>query len=160
MVEQDWTPSTVMQGHLQKITKQGFMTVAELAACRVPEDPTFPMPVEGYMVSLVAFYEWGFGMPSHRFLYSLLQHCGLELHNLTPSGVLHIVSFVTLCEAYLGSEPHFNLWNYFFHTQLQQVSGVEVAALGTMDIFVRSEHGVDSYFHLLTFGPLDGWWKV
>jgi hypothetical protein len=26
---------------------------------------------------------------------------------------------MTLCEAYMGIEPHFNLWNYFFHAQLQ-----------------------------------------
>jgi hypothetical protein len=33
------------------------MKAAELVACRVLEDPAFPMPVEGYMVSFVAFYE-------------------------------------------------------------------------------------------------------
>jgi hypothetical protein len=53
-------------------------------------------------------------MPPHRFLYSLLQLYGLEVHQLTPSGILHIAAFVTLCEAYMGIEPHFNLWNYFF----------------------------------------------
>jgi hypothetical protein len=38
--------------------------------------------------------------------------------------------------------------NYFFHTQRQQGLGVEMAALGNVDIFVRSGHGVDPYFHL------------
>jgi hypothetical protein len=28
MVEQDWTPSTVTLGHLQKLVKHGFMSVA------------------------------------------------------------------------------------------------------------------------------------
>jgi hypothetical protein len=73
MAELDWTPSVVMQGHLQKLTKQGFMMVAELAAYLVPEDPTFPTPAEGYVVSFVAFYEWRFDMPSHQFFHSLLQ---------------------------------------------------------------------------------------
>jgi hypothetical protein len=57
-------------------------------------------------------------MPSHRFLCLLLQFFGLELHHLTPSGVRHIAAFVTLCEAYMGIESHFNMWNYFFHIQL------------------------------------------
>jgi hypothetical protein len=35
---------------------------------------------------------------------------------LTPLGILHIAAFVTLCEAYMGIELHFNMWNYFFHT--------------------------------------------
>jgi hypothetical protein len=30
---------------------------------------------------------------------------------LTPSVILHMAAFVTLCEAYMGIEPHFNLWN-------------------------------------------------
>jgi hypothetical protein len=33
----------------------------------------------------------------------------LELHHLTPSGILHIAAFVTLCEAFMGIEPHFDL---------------------------------------------------
>jgi hypothetical protein len=86
MAEQDWTPSTVMQGHLQSHVSQGFMTAMELVACRVPEDPVFPSPVYGYVVTFLAFYERGFGVPSHQFLHWLLQYYDLELHNLTPSG--------------------------------------------------------------------------
>jgi hypothetical protein len=69
------------------------------------EDPAFPVPAEGYMVTFVAFYERGFGVPSHQFLHSLLWQYGLELHNLPPLGVLHIVVFVTLCGAYMGIDP-------------------------------------------------------
>jgi hypothetical protein len=59
-------------------------------------------------VACTTFYEWGFGAPSYQFLHSLLQFDGLELHHLTPLGVLHIAAFVTLCEAYMCIEPHFN----------------------------------------------------
>jgi hypothetical protein len=41
------------------------MEVAELEACHVQEDHAFPAPTEGYMVSIVVFYERGFGMPLH-----------------------------------------------------------------------------------------------
>jgi hypothetical protein len=61
------------------------MVAAELEACRVLEDPAFPTPVEGYVVSFVVFDERGFIIPPHRFLRSLLR----------------IMAFVTLCEAYL-----------------------------------------------------------
>jgi hypothetical protein len=126
MAEQDWTPFTITQGHLQNLTKHEFMTVAELTACSVLEEPAFPMPVEGYMVSFMSFYEREFSMPSHWFLYSLLQYYGLELHNLTPSGFLHITSFMTPCEAYLGIDPEFDLWNYFFCVRCPQDSDVEL----------------------------------
>jgi hypothetical protein len=60
------------------------MAVTELEACHVLEDPAFPAPLEGYVVSFVAFYEQGFGMPPHRFLCLLPLYYGLELHHLTP----------------------------------------------------------------------------
>ena len=37
------------------------------------------------------------------------------MHHLTPNSVLHISIFVHLCEAFLGIEPHFDLFQYFFH---------------------------------------------
>jgi hypothetical protein len=107
-----------MVGHLQKLEKQGFLMVAELTACHVLEDPALPTPTGGYVVSFMAFYERGFCMPLHQFLHSLLQYYGLELHYLTPSGVLHIPAFVTLCEAYLGIDPDCDLWNYFFRVRV------------------------------------------
>jgi hypothetical protein len=153
MAELGWTASKVMQEHLQNLVSWGYMMAAELVTCRVLEDPASPIQVSGYVAACATFYKWGFGILAHRFLHSLLQFYGLELHHLT-------LAFVTLCEAYIGIEPHFNLWNYFFHIQLQQSSGTKVVALDSVDIFVRSGHGVDPYFLLLTSGPLDGWWKV
>jgi hypothetical protein len=93
MVEQIWTPSKVTQEHLQNLMSQGFMMAAELVT---------PTLEERYVVSFMAFYKRGFDVPSHQFLHSLLEHYRLELHNLTPSGILHIVVFVTMCEAYMG----------------------------------------------------------
>jgi hypothetical protein len=120
MAEQDWTPSKVTQDHLEGQADQGFMTAMELAACHVPEDPVFPAPAKEYVVTFVAFYERGFGVPLHWFLCSLLQQYSLELHNLTPSGVLHIMAFMTLCDAYMGIDPQVDLWNYFFRVRRLQ----------------------------------------
>jgi hypothetical protein len=100
------------------------MTVMELASCRVHEDPTSAL-AGGCIVSCTVFYEGGFGVPSHQFLRLLLQFYGLELHHLTPSGMLHIAAFMTLCEVYMGIEPHFDLWNYFFRARLQQGSNAK-----------------------------------
>jgi hypothetical protein len=115
MAELGWPVLETTQEHLQNLVCLGYMTAMALATCCVPTDPPFPAPRVGYVVACLVFYERGFGVPSHRFLHSLLQFYGLELHHLTPSGILHIVSFITLCEAYMGIEPHFNLWNYLFH---------------------------------------------
>jgi hypothetical protein len=161
MAELGLPTSKVMQEHLQNLMSQGYMTAAELATCHVPEDPASLVPAGGggYVVVCTMFYERGFVVPSHRFLRLLLQFYGLELQHLTPSRILHMAAFVTLCETYMGIESHFNLWNYF-RVWLQQGSGMEVATLGSMDIFVRPVHGVDPNFHLPTSSHPNGWWKV
>jgi hypothetical protein len=61
-----------MQGHLQNLVKQGFRMKTELMGYRVLENPAFPAPADGYMVTFVASYERGFSAPSHQFLHSLL----------------------------------------------------------------------------------------
>jgi hypothetical protein len=44
------------------------MMAMELTAYRVPEDPVFPSPANGHMVTSVVVYERGFGAPPHRLL--------------------------------------------------------------------------------------------
>jgi hypothetical protein len=60
----------------------------------------------------------------------------------------------------MGIEPHFDLWNYFFCTQLQHGSDAEAVVQGSVDIFVRSGSGVDSYFHFPMSDLATGWRTV
>jgi hypothetical protein len=86
-----------------------------------------------------------------------LQYCGLELHNLTLSGILHIVAFVTLCESYMRIDPHFDLWNYFFHIRRPKDPDAELTILRSMVIHVR--HDLDTYFDIPMPISINGWWK-
>jgi hypothetical protein len=38
--------------------------------------------------------------------------------------------------------------------------GTEAVILGGMDIYVKSGHGVNPYFHLPMSESMDGWWKA
>jgi hypothetical protein len=67
---------------------------------------------------------------------------------------------VALCEAYMGIEPHFDLWNYFIHAWLRQGSDTETTALGSVDFFVQSGSRIDPYFCLPMFDPPVRWQKV
>jgi hypothetical protein len=107
-----------------------------------------------------AFFEQGFGLPSHLFLRSLLWSYGLELHHLTPSGTLHMAAFVTLCGAYIGIEPSLNPWSDFFLAWLQPNSGTGMVSLGSADILVRTGPGYDAYFSILQPDSSVGWRKV
>jgi hypothetical protein len=47
-----------------------------------------------------------------------------------------MATFVSLCEAYIGIEPNFDLCNYFFRARLQQGSDAEAVVVGSLDIFI------------------------
>jgi hypothetical protein len=104
MVESSWPASEVTQEHLQNLLSQWLMIVMELPTCRVLADPASPALVGAYVMACAPFHKRGFCVHSHRFLCLLRQFYGLELHHLTPSLILHIVAFVTLCEAYMQIE--------------------------------------------------------
>jgi len=65
-------------------------------------------------VVFASFLLRGFGVPAHPFLRGLLHFYGISLCALNPNSILHIAIFINLCEAYLGIEPHFNLFRYLF----------------------------------------------
>jgi hypothetical protein len=114
MEESSWPVLEVTHEYLQNLVRKEYMTMAEFATCLVPMDLASPTLAKGFIMVCAAFYKRGFGAPPHRFFRSLLRSYGLELHHRSPSGILHIVIFVTLYEAYIGIEPPLNLWSHFF----------------------------------------------
>jgi hypothetical protein len=43
---------------------------------------------------------------------------------------------MTLCEAYMGIEPHFDLWNHFFRARLRHGSNTEAVVFVCVELFV------------------------
>jgi hypothetical protein len=62
----------------------------------------------------LSFFLRRLSLPTHEFLRGLLFVYGVQLHQLTLNSILHIACFVTLCESFLGIEPHFLLWRSIF----------------------------------------------
>ena len=50
----------------------------------------------------------------HWFLCGLLNEWGLELQHLNPTRVMYIAGFGTVCEAFLGMEPHVDFFQRMF----------------------------------------------
>ena len=55
-------------------------------------------------------YFQGLGFSTDPFVRGLLFYYGLEFHDLAPESILHISSFIVVCEAFLRIIPHFSLW--------------------------------------------------
>ena len=73
---------------------------------------------DGDVVSFAPFHDRGLMIPPHLFFRGLLHHYQIELQHLNPTEIQHIAAFIALCEGYLGIEPHFELWRYFFSVSL------------------------------------------
>ena len=48
---------------------------------------------------------------------------GLDFHDLAPDVVLHISSFIIVCEAFLHVTPHFGLWLKTFNVKPKMIRG-------------------------------------
>ena len=106
--------------------------------------PTFgdarPYENIGEIVGFVSYFERGLSPPSSNFFSRLLYYYGIQLHHLTPNSFVHMSVFVHLCEAYLGIEPHFDLFRHLFHLKpqpnsasLDVVGGAEIQLRQRMD---------------------------
>jgi hypothetical protein len=100
-----------------------------------PDDEVVPTLPMGYRVMLIAFLLRGLSLPAHEFLRGLLFVYGVQLHQLTPNSLLHIARFITLCEAFLGIDPHWVLWKFLFRLR-PSGSLTEITELGGAIVFV------------------------
>jgi hypothetical protein len=95
------------QSNLTKAQKDGL--IADGDQVIFPSTEHIPKLPRGYRVLFLAFLLRGLSFPTHEFLRGLLFVYGVQLHQLTPNSILHIACFVTLCESFLGIEPHWIL---------------------------------------------------
>jgi hypothetical protein len=118
-----------------------------------PKDEAIPSPPAGFRVMFVAFLLHDLSLPTNEFLRGLLFMYGVQLHQLTPNSLLHIACFITLCEAFLGIDPHWILWKYLFPLR-PSVSLAEIPELGGAVISVQSE---SQYLDFKMAQSVQGW---
>jgi hypothetical protein len=107
-----WVRSAIAQKEVEKARTDGLISSSD--SIKFPSTERIPQPSSGYRVMFLAFLFRGLSLPAHEFLRGLLFVYGVQLHQLTPNSILHIACFVTLCESFLGIEPHFLLWRLIF----------------------------------------------
>jgi hypothetical protein len=108
----NWVRSAIMKKEVEKARADGLITAQD--SIKFPSTEWIPEPPSGYRLMFLAFLLRSFSLPAHEFLRGLLFVYGVELHQLTLNSLLHIAYFVTLCESFLGIEPHFLLWRSIF----------------------------------------------
>jgi hypothetical protein len=107
-----WVSSAIVKKEVEKARTDGL--ISSNNSVKFPSNERIPQPPSGYRVMFLAFLLRGLSLPVHEFLCGLLFIYGVQLHQLTPNSILHIACFMTLCESFLGIEPHFLLWRSIF----------------------------------------------
>jgi hypothetical protein len=148
-----WVSSEFNQKDLEKAQANGLISADDQVT--FPSTDRIPKPPSGFRVMFFDFLLRGLFLPAHEFLHGLLFVYGVQLHQLTPNSILHIACFITLCESFLGIEPHFLLWKYLFWLR-PSVSLAKKPELGGAVIYVCTE---SQYLEFSMAASVQGWKK-
>ena len=82
-----------------------------------------PTPEPNESVVFISHFLRGLGLAPDPFVRGLMFYYGLDFHDLAPDSLLHISSFIVVCEAFLCITPHFGLWLKTFDVKLKMIEG-------------------------------------
>ena len=117
-----WMPSSVTEEGVLKLREAKFLT-AEILHRLPAQRQAIPSPQPGESVVFMSHFLRGLGFLMDPFVRGLLFYYGLEFHDLAPESILHISSFIVVCEAFLRVTPHFGLWLKTFKVEPKMIKG-------------------------------------
>lgn len=79
---------------------------------------TTPRPEVNKAVVFKDFFACGLRFPLVHFLRSVLESFNVQLHHLTPNGILYLTKISWSCESY-GSEPYLDTFCAYYELQRQ-----------------------------------------
>jgi hypothetical protein len=115
-----WPFSTITMDDLEALVADGLFRPLSgdlHPEWMAPPSGATPSLPSGYVLSFVSFHERGFGVPASRFMRAILHFYGVELHNLNPNSIAQAAIFATVCEGFLGIDPHWDLWTHLFSAE-------------------------------------------
>jgi hypothetical protein len=139
----EWTYSKCSLHDLNRLVSEGLLQDKNLVnwrpSCREP----FPMENVDEIVIFYHFVERGLALPTCSFFRGLLYYYELELHHPNPNSICHILIFIYFYEAFLGIEPHWDLFRFLFRVKPQPTSK-NLSVAGGASIQLRQQAG-DKY---------------
>jgi hypothetical protein len=148
-----WVPSAFKQNDLENSKADGLISDDDQVI--FPSTDRILKPPSSFQVMFLTFFLRGLSFPAHEFLRGLLFVYGVQLHQLTPNSILHIACFITLCESFLGIEPHFLLWKFLFRL----CPSVALSKKPELGGAVISFHAESQYLVFSMAASVQGWRK-
>ena len=102
-------PSSVTEEDVLKLREARYLT-NEISHRLPAQGQVIPTPKPGKTVVFTSHFLRGLSFLTDPFVRGLMFYYGLEFHDLALESILHISSFIVVCEAFLRTTPHFGLW--------------------------------------------------
>ena len=112
----------MLEEDVLKLREARFLT-GEISHRLPAQGQVIPTPKPGESVVFMSHFLRGLGFPKDPFVRGLMFYYGLEFHDLAPESILHISSFIVVCEAFLCITPHFGLWLKTFKVEPKMIKG-------------------------------------
>lgn len=97
----DFGPSLMTEGTIRALEEEGYFPAGK---GRAPRGETVPRPKSNEAVVFKDFFSCGLRLLAVYFLRLVLEMFKVQLHHLTPNGILTLSKFCYACETY-GSPP-------------------------------------------------------
>jgi hypothetical protein len=151
----EWTYSKCSNNELLNLVSEGLLQEKNLVNWHPSFRELLPMENVDEIVSFYHFSEQGLALPTCSFFRRLLYFYGLELHHLNPNSICHITICIHFCEAFLGIEPHWDLFRFLFRVKPQPTSK-NPSVVGGAGIQLRQQAG-DRYLSYKFSSNILGW---
>ena len=115
-------PSSVTEEDIKKLREARYLT-AEISHRLPARGQVIPTPEPNESVVFISHFLRGLGLALDPFVRGLMFYYGLDFHDLAPDSLLHISSFIVVCEAFLRITPHFGLWLKTFNVKPKMIEG-------------------------------------
>ena len=117
-----WMPSSVTEEDIKKLREARYLT-AKISHRLPTRGRVIPTPKPTESVVFISHFLRGLGLALDPFVRGLMFYYGLDFHDLAPDSLLHISSFIVVCEAFLRITPHFGLWLKTFDVKTKMTKG-------------------------------------
>ena len=117
-----WMPSFVTEEDVLKLREAKHLSY-EISDRLPAQGQAVPAPEPVEFVVFVSHLRRGLGFSTDPFVRGLMFYYGLDFHDLAPDSILHISSFIVVCEAFLRITPHFGLWLKTFNVKPKMING-------------------------------------
>jgi hypothetical protein len=110
----EWKKSKLKIEDILTLVNSGFLREKVVDGWNAATSDAYPKKNSDEILMFSHFVERGLVLPASEFFPRLLHYYIIEHVHMNPNGIFHTSIFVHFCEAFVGIQPHWVLFQKFF----------------------------------------------